>query len=71
MLAAYFIYHEEAMGKQKLDDMVAMAFGGRYVLLLNGARASFSGDATPEFMRAFEAAIDAVLADHSGTPAFN
>ena len=38
-------------------------------MLLNGARASFSGDATPEFMRAFEAAIDAVLADYSGTPA--
>ena len=43
MLAAYFIYHEEAMGKQKLDDMVAMAFGGRYVLLLNGAHLCLSG----------------------------
>lgn len=31
-------------------------------LLLNGARASFSGDATPGFLEAFEAAIAAALA---------
>jgi len=43
LLALFFIANEEKMLKQKLDDIVAMAFGGRYVLLLNGLFAMYVG----------------------------
>ena len=36
LLALFFIANEAALGKQQLDDIVGMMFGGRYVLLLNG-----------------------------------
>ena len=43
LLALYFIRHERRLARQKLDDMVAMAFGGRYVLLLNGLFSMYVG----------------------------
>ena len=43
MLAVFFIANEEKMLKMKLDDIVGMAFGGRYVLLLNGVFAIYVG----------------------------
>ena len=43
LLALYFIRNEQQLQRQKLDDMVAMAFGGRYVLLLNGLFSMYVG----------------------------
>ncbi|KAL3903468.1 MAG: hypothetical protein SGPRY_011663 [Prymnesium sp.] len=43
LLALYFIANEEKLSKTKLDDIVAMAFGGRYVLLLNSIFAIYVG----------------------------
>ena len=39
LLAVAFIANEKTLGSQKLDDIIGMAYGGRYVLLLNGLRA--------------------------------
>ena len=43
LLALYFIRNERQLQARKLDDMLAMAFGGRYVLLLNGIFAVYVG----------------------------
>ena len=43
LLALYFIRNEQQLQRRKLDDMVAMAFGGRYVLLLNGLFSLYVG----------------------------
>ena len=43
MLALYFIRNEQQLQARKLDDMLAMAFGGRYVLLLNGIFSMYVG----------------------------
>ena len=43
LLALFFIANEAALGKQQLDDIVGMMFGGRYVLLLNGLFAMYIG----------------------------
>ena len=43
LLALYFIANEERLLAAKLDDMVGMAFGGRYVLLLNALFAIYVG----------------------------
>jgi len=49
LLALYFISTEKALGKQKLDDIVGMVYGGRYVLLLNGLFAVYVGFLYNEF----------------------
>ena len=43
LLALYFIANEEKMLKMKLDDIIGMAFGGRYILLLNALFAIYVG----------------------------
>uniref|UniRef100_A0A7S0P583 V-type proton ATPase subunit a n=1 Tax=Calcidiscus leptoporus TaxID=127549 RepID=A0A7S0P583_9EUKA len=43
LLALYLIRNEQTLGKQQLDDILAMVYGGRYVLLLNGAFATYVG----------------------------
>ena len=43
LLALYFIRNEAKLGSQKLDDIVSMAFGGRYVMLLNAIFAIYVG----------------------------
>ena len=43
LLAMVFIILEEKLLKTKLDDIVGMAFTGRYVLLLNGLFAMYTG----------------------------
>ena len=43
LLAVVFIANEEKLSKTKLDDIVGMAFGGRYVLLLNSIFAIYVG----------------------------
>eukprot|EP00965_Chrysotila_dentata_P206722 6183700-Pleurochrysis_carterae.AAC.2 len=43
LLALFLIKNEEKMGKEKLDDIVGMVFGGRYVLLLNAVFAIYVG----------------------------
>ena len=43
LLALVFIVFEETLLKTKLDDIVGMAFGGRYVLLLNGLFSVYVG----------------------------
>jgi len=41
--AAFLVYREKQMGKQKLNEMIDMAFGGRYVILLMGIFSVFAG----------------------------
>ncbi|KAL1495678.1 hypothetical protein AB1Y20_016542 [Prymnesium parvum] len=43
LLALFFIINEEKLSRTKLDDIVGMAFGGRYVLLLNAIFAIYVG----------------------------
>jgi len=43
LLAVYFIANEKTLGSQKLDDILGMTYGGRYVLLLNGIFAIYVG----------------------------
>jgi V-type H+-transporting ATPase subunit a len=43
LLALAFIVNEKKLLKTKLDDIVGMAFGGRYVLLLNAIFAIYVG----------------------------
>ena len=42
-LALYFIRNEAKLGSQKLDDILSMAYGGRYVMLLNALFAIYVG----------------------------
>lgn len=72
-LAAYFIWNEKKMGKQKLDDIIGMAFGGRYVLLLNGLFAVYVGFIYNEVfsvpMGLFQSSYDLHLDDSNHTVA--
>lgn len=43
LFASFLILREKAMGKQKLNEMIDMAFGGRYVILLMGLFSLFTG----------------------------
>mmetsp|Transcript_2122 Transcript_2122/g.5990 ORF Transcript_2122/g.5990 Transcript_2122/m.5990 type:complete len:830 (+) Transcript_2122:53-2542(+) len=43
LLAVYFIANEKTLGKAKLEDIIQMVYGGRYVLLLNGLFAVYVG----------------------------
>ena len=43
LVALYFIANEKKLGKAKLEDIIQMVFGGRYVILLNGLFAVYVG----------------------------
>jgi len=43
LLAMYFIWNEKALAKTKMEDIISMVFGGRYILLLNGLFAAYIG----------------------------
>eukprot|EP00798_Chlamydomonas_sp_ICE-L_P009116 gene9116-16238_t len=48
-VAGYMIYHEKAMEKQDLGDMIGMLFGGRYCILLMALFSCYTGLIYNEF----------------------
>jgi len=72
LLAVGFIANEKTLGKQKLDDIIGMAYGGRYVLLLNGIFSIYIGflynEAFSVPMGIFKSTWVAVEPEHGNGP---